>query len=328
MISHLPVLLYILCSEDTRSSLCVSTPNTVCNLRTLLLLTSLPAILTLPLPFATIDHCGKILWPTWVVLPPSTQFNWYYQPDKVGGSLNSVLAYLDRGLPARLTGTYVPAYWDGGLPVRSTGTVHWFAWMGSYQSDQPELCTGLLGWVATGQINQNLFTSLLGWVATSQINQNYVPAYLDGGLPAKSTGTMYQHTYMEVTIHFRWRSCLNLMHKPTIVLHCKYHIAYLIVIQSASGIVTILKKYTLSWHTTPIIDSIPSIWCSRDIYRHAQLHIMNGRNIDHLHCSHVGVPYWSWRSISFFGRIWLSSNLDSATTALSLQWCQQLPRMV
>ena len=53
MISQLLVPLYILCSEDTRSSLCVSTPNTVCNLRTLPLLTSLPHFLTLPLPFAT-----------------------------------------------------------------------------------------------------------------------------------------------------------------------------------------------------------------------------------------------------------------------------------
>ena len=90
-------------------------------------------------------HCGKILQPIWVVLPPSTQLSWYHQPDKVGGSLNSVPAYLDRVLPARSTGTYVPAYWDGGLPVRSTGTVHQLAWMGGYQSDQPELCTGLLG---------------------------------------------------------------------------------------------------------------------------------------------------------------------------------------
>ena len=154
-------------------------------------------------------HCGKILRPIWVVLPPSTQFSWYYQLDKVGGSPNSVPAYFDGGLPAKSTGTYVPAYWDGGLPVRSTGTVHRLAWMGDYQSDQPELCTGLLGWVATGQIDWNLFTSLLGWVVTSQINWNYVPAYLDGGLPAKSTGTMYRHTYMEVTIHFRWRSCSN-----------------------------------------------------------------------------------------------------------------------
>ena len=42
-----------------RSSLCVSTPNTVCNLRTLPLLTSLHPLLTLPLPFATVVAAGS-----------------------------------------------------------------------------------------------------------------------------------------------------------------------------------------------------------------------------------------------------------------------------
>ena len=53
MISQLHVLLYILRSEDTRSSLCVSTLNTVRNLRTLLLTHLQLTFLTLPLPFAT-----------------------------------------------------------------------------------------------------------------------------------------------------------------------------------------------------------------------------------------------------------------------------------
>ena len=56
MISQLPVALYILCSEDIRSSLCVSTLNLVCNLRTLTYLLYLLLCghtLTLPLPFAT-----------------------------------------------------------------------------------------------------------------------------------------------------------------------------------------------------------------------------------------------------------------------------------
>ena len=98
--------------------------------------------------------------------------------------------------------------------------------MGGYQSDQLELCTGLLGRGVTSQINQNYVLAYLdGWLLARSTGTylpayldgglpagstgTYVLAYLDGGLPAKSTGTMYRHTYMEVTIHFRWRSCSN-----------------------------------------------------------------------------------------------------------------------
>ena len=101
------------------------------------------------------DHCGKILWLIWVVLPPSTQSSWCYQQDKLGGSPNSVPAYLDGGLPARSTGIYalayldgglparaagacVPAYLDGGLPAGSTGAMYRLTWMAGYQPDRPE----------------------------------------------------------------------------------------------------------------------------------------------------------------------------------------------
>ena len=118
------------------------------------------------------------------------------------------------------TGGYQPDQWncapaclDGGPPVRSTRTMYWLTWMGGYwpdwpeliyqptwmggyQPDQLELCTSILGWGATSQINWNLCTGLLGWGATSQINWGAVHL-------------VYWHTYMEVTIHFRWRSCSN-----------------------------------------------------------------------------------------------------------------------
>ena len=125
---------------------------------------------------ALATHCGKILRPIWVVLPPSTQLSWCYQPDKLVQSRNFAPAYLDGGLPARSTGIYVPAYSDGGLPARSTGTY------------------------VPAYLNGGL---------PARSTRSYVLAYLDGGLPAKSTGLVYQHTWVGVTICFRWRSSLN-----------------------------------------------------------------------------------------------------------------------
>ena len=136
-------------------------------------------------------------------------------------------------LPVRQSGRepeFCTSIFGQGATSQINGTVHQLAWMGGHQSDQPELCTGLLGWVATGQIDQNLFTSLLGWVATSQINWNLCTGLLGWGATSQinwnlCTGLLgwgatsqinwgavhlvYWHTYMEVTIHFRWRSCSN-----------------------------------------------------------------------------------------------------------------------
>ena len=90
------------------------------NLGAVLSTAATPCKISLMLP----PHCGKIIWPIWVVLPPSTQLSWYHQPDKVGGSLNSV-----------------PAYLDGVLPARSTETVHQLTWMGGYQPNQLGGCS-------------------------------------------------------------------------------------------------------------------------------------------------------------------------------------------
>ena len=60
-ISQLHVPLYILCSEDMRSSLCVSTLNTVCNLRTLLSTYLLTRISYLATTFRHKPHTARSL---------------------------------------------------------------------------------------------------------------------------------------------------------------------------------------------------------------------------------------------------------------------------
>jgi hypothetical protein len=105
----------------------------------------------------------------------------------------------------------------------------------------------------------------------------------------ESVRLTYRHTWMGATVQFRWRSCTNLQ------IHCKCHIIYLIVIRSISSIVIVLKKCCSGAPVIYMEDAL-SVWCSSDA--DTPNRTLDSRDIDCLCHSHIGVPYWSQRSVS------------------------------